>query len=306
MRFGVMVPNWAPFDQDVMIQIALEAEDLGYDHIFYTDHPVHPYADTDYMQREHPDLATVETWALISYVAARTSRIRLGTGVTPVPLRPPGLLAKQIATIDRLSGGRVFLGVGTGWHPGSFRLVGTEFGTLGTRRVRQNEAVDLLRRLWTGDRIDFEGDHYAMVGGLVDPPPLQTPHPPMWAGGHGQRQVELVARAADGWIPWHRPYDLYADAVSTIRAQAAARGRTDHIEMGYSDLLVADHVRDHQTPFGRDVDPPNNTISTIAAVVEQAAEAGAEHFVFLPFPSDHALDLVRRFAAEVMDRGAAG
>jgi probable F420-dependent oxidoreductase len=299
MRFGVMVPNWAPFDHEMMIRIAVEGEELGYDHIFYTDHPVHPYADTAYMQREFPDLTTVETWALISHVAAKTTRIRLGTGVTPMPLRPPGLLAKQIATIDRLSQGRVFVGVGTGWHPGSFRLVGTEFGSLGSRRARQNEIVGLMRQLWTGERSDFAGEHYAIEGGLVQPPPIQDPVP-LWAGGHGGRQIEFVASAANGWIPWHRPFDFYADAVADIKQRAAAAGRTDRIEFGYSDLLVADEFRDDRTPFGKDIEPPNLTVSTVGEAVERAEAAGAEHFVFLPFPADHALELIRGFAAEII------
>src|ERR1700691_1354228 len=138
-----MVPNWAPLDQELMIQIGLEADALGYDYLFYTDHLMNPHVESD----GFPDL-TVEAWSLVSYMGARTSRIRIGTGVSPIGLRSPAMLAKQVATVDNLIDGRLDLGVGTGWAPGSFGLLGKELGSPKERLERFGEGVELMRQLW--------------------------------------------------------------------------------------------------------------------------------------------------------------
>jgi alkanesulfonate monooxygenase SsuD/methylene tetrahydromethanopterin reductase-like flavin-dependent oxidoreductase (luciferase family) len=139
MRYALLVPNWAPYDQEVMVELALEAERLGYERIFFTDHLMNPYAEAAGYAEE-----TVEVWALLAYLAAKTERIRLGTGVTPLALRPPGLLAKQVATVDNLSGGRIDFGIGTGWSQGSFGAIDTDFGDPASRRARLREGIDLI------------------------------------------------------------------------------------------------------------------------------------------------------------------
>src|SRR5574337_1364249 len=108
MRFGLLVPNWAPYDQQRMIDVALEAEQLGFEHVFYTDHLMNPYGP-----RMNLPERTVEVWSLIAHLVGRTSRLRFGTAVTPISLRHPALLAKVVATVDNLSNGRITIGVGT-------------------------------------------------------------------------------------------------------------------------------------------------------------------------------------------------
>jgi alkanesulfonate monooxygenase SsuD/methylene tetrahydromethanopterin reductase-like flavin-dependent oxidoreductase (luciferase family) len=162
MEYALLVPNWAPYDQDVMIGLAVEAEKLGYERIFYTDHLMNPYRAAEGYAEE-----TVEVWSLLSYLAAETEKIRLGTGVTPIALRPPALLAKQVATIDNLSGGRIDFGLGTGWSEGSFGAIDTDFGDPASRKARLREGIDLILKLWESDEpVAFAGDYYKSSGAV--------------------------------------------------------------------------------------------------------------------------------------------
>jgi probable F420-dependent oxidoreductase len=295
MDFGLLVPNWAPFDQDVMIEVALEAEAAGFDRVFYTDHLLNPHVESDGL----PEL-TVETWALISHLAARTSRIRLGTAISPMAVRPPALLAKQIATIDNLSGGRIDVGVGAGWAPGSFRLLSSDFGTAASRAARMREGIELMTRLWTGERVDFKGDFYEADAAVVAPRPVQKPHPPLWLGGFRDSMLELAAQAADGWIPWHRPVATYADCLARLRQFAVDAGRDPaSVTPGTVCLVVPDKLRDAPLDLGQG-EPPNITVSTADEAVAAYAAAGAELFIAFLFPADDAVETVKRLADRLL------
>lgn len=292
MRYAVIVPNWAPYDQERMLELALEVEELGFDHLFYTDHLMNPYAATEGL-----DEATVEAWSLISYVAAKTSRIRLGTAVTPISLRPPALLAKIVATVDNLSGGRIDVGVGTGWSAGSYGVIDAGFGTPATRKARMREGIDLILRLWTEDRVDFDGEFFKAQDAVVAPKPLQQPHPPLWIGGWRPHMLELTARIGQGWIPWNREVDFYRECLESIRDQATALGRADEITYGTAMLVLPDRLRDEPLTMVHG-DPPNITISTIGPSVDAYADAGADLFAVFPYPATDALEIVRQFARE--------
>ncbi len=292
MKFAVIVPNWAPFDQELMLRLAEEVEALGFDHLFYTDHLMNPYAESEGFPEE-----TVETWSLISHVAARTSTIRIGTAVTPMSLRPPALLAKQVATIDNLSGGRIDVGVGTGWSGGSYGVINAGFGTPKTRKSRMRESLELIIQLWTQDRVTYEGNHYAAQDAVVAPKPLQKPHPPLWIGGWRPHMQTLTAEMGHGWIPWNRPRDFYAEALNSIRTQATELGRADDIVYGHATLILPDRLRDERLSMIHG-DPPNITISTVGDAVNAYHEVGAQLFAFLPFPASGALELVRQFARD--------
>jgi probable F420-dependent oxidoreductase len=294
MRFALVVPNWAPFDQNLMIRLALEAEELGFERCFFTDHLMNPYAKSEGLEE-----STVEVWSLISYIAAKTSRIRLGTAVTPMSVRPPALLAKQVATIDNLSGGRIDLGVGTGWARGSFDAIDAEFATQESRAARLVEGLDLIIKLWTEDSVDFRGEYYAAKGAVIAPKPVQKPYPPIWVGGWRPYMLELTAQRGDGWIPWNRPVDVYSEFLNEIRRQATALGRADRITYGTAVLVLPDRLRDERMAMIHG-DPPNITVSTIESSVEAYEEAGAELFVVFPFPPEDALETVRQFARQLL------
>lgn len=295
MRFGLLVPNWAPYDQNLMIDMALEAEQLGYECVFYTDHLLNPYGP-----RMNLPERTMEVWSLVSYLAAKTSRIHLGTGVTPIPLRHPALLAKQVATVDNLSKGRIILGVGTGWHQPEYDGFGdTEFGTPATRKARMREGMDLIRRLWTEDEVTFKGEYYSVTKAMVAPKPVQKPYPPLWIGGFRPHMLEYTAMIGDGWIPWNRPVPFYRECVKEIRRQAKALGREGKITLGTGALVLPDRLRNEKFPLVHG-DPPNLTVGTTKPRIEEYAEAGADFFAIMIFPETDALASIRQFAREVM------
>ena len=295
MRFGLLVPNWAPFDQETMVNVALEAEAAGFERVMYTDHLLNPHVESDGL----PEL-TVESWSLISYLAARTSHIRLGTAITPIAVRPPGLLAKQIATIDNLSGGRVDVGVGAGWAQGSFRLLNSDFGTAATRARRLAEGVELMRQLWTHDVVTFQGEFYDADAAVVAPKPLQKPYPPLWLGGFRDSMLKLAARVADGWIPWHRSPEMYAECLEKLGGFATEAGRDPaSIAPGTVCLVVPDKLRDAPLDLGQG-EPPNITVSSVHEAVDVYAAAGAEVFIVFLFPAENAVETVRELGRQLI------
>lgn len=294
MRYTLLVPNWAPYDQDLMVRLALECEQLGYERILFTDHLMNPYHGTEGYAEE-----TVETWALISYLAGKTERLRLGTGVTPMALRPPALLAKQVATIDRLSAGRVDFGIGTGWSAGSFGVINTDFGDPASRKARLREGIDLILKLWEGGEVDFDGEYYSAHNAVIGPKPLQQPHPPLWIGGWRQNMLTITAELGDGWIPWNRTVDFYANALRQIREQAEPLGRADKIIYGTAHMVVPDSQAEVETAMAHG-EQPNVARSRIKEWAERYEEAGAEVFAMLVFPPEEALDIARYVAKELM------
>ncbi|MHB1953601.1 MAG: LLM class flavin-dependent oxidoreductase [Sulfobacillus sp.] len=294
MEFGVLVPNWSPYDQDTMVRVGLEAENLGFGHLFYTDHLMNPHAESD----NFPEL-TVEAWSLISYVGAKTSHIRIGPGVSPVGLRAPALLAKQIATVDNLVDGRLDVGLGTGWAPGSFGLMGRELGSAKERLGRFKEGIELMRNLWLNDVVDFEGEYFTARAAVVGPKPAQKPYPPLYMGGVGSKMLDITAEFGNGWIPWHRPLDEYRDCWERIRTMARARGREEEITAGSVVMVVEDSLRDVAMDMGQGA-PPNLTVSRVEETVAAYEEAGCQLFVFFLFPAENVIETMRSIARRIL------
>lgn len=295
MKYALLVPNWAPYDEEMMIGLALEAERLGYERIFYTDHLINPYGKTEGYAEE-----TTETWALLAHLAAKTERIRLGTGVTPMALRPPALLAKQVATVDRLSGGRIDFGLGAGWAEGSFGAIDTDFGDAASRRARLREGIDLLLKLWESeDPVDFDGDYYRTQGAFIGPKTVQRPHPPLWIGGWRQNMLKITAEVGNGWIPWNRTPEFYAQARQQIREQAEALGRADEIVFGMGTLVVPEGEANERLSQSHS-EQPSATPSTIAHWSERFEEAGAELMLLMVLPGDSVFEVLNQVAEELM------
>ena len=296
MEYALLVPNWAPYDQDVMIELAVEAEKLGYKRIFYTDHLMNPYRATEGYAEE-----TVEVWALLSYLAAETETIRLGTGVTPIALRPPALLAKQVATIDNLSGGRIDFGVGTGWSEGSFGAIDTDFGDPASRKARLREGIDLILKLWESDeQVAFAGDYYRSSGAVIGPKPVQRPHPPLWVGGWRKNMLEITAEVGDGWIPWNRTVDSYTKRMARIRAarRGARPSRRHHLRRG-PDRAARDGSRCEISQAHSE--QPALTTKTIKEWSDRFEDVGCEvlFLMILPDPKD-AKAVLHQVAEELM------
>ena len=168
------------------VGIALRAESLGFDFVSASDHP----------SSGHP---TLETWTLLSWIAATTTRIRVATRVLGVPNRPPPVLAKMAETLDRMSGGRLILGLGGGYANDEFRAFGLRVPSARDKVDGLEEAILITRGLWTEPSFTFDGKHYRTDAAELEPKPSRRI--PIWLGTFGPRALDLTGRLADGWIP---------------------------------------------------------------------------------------------------------
>jgi alkanesulfonate monooxygenase SsuD/methylene tetrahydromethanopterin reductase-like flavin-dependent oxidoreductase (luciferase family) len=171
----------------------IEADKLGFDGALMADH--YMWDSMGHMQFPKPN-STLDTWVTFTYLAAKTERIRLGTLVTPIPLRSPSILAKMLSTLDVLSGGRVVLGVGAGWSKSEFDAY-SNWGSPKVRVDRTIEGLKLMRKLWTEDEVNFEGKFYVAKGAVLDPKPVQKPYPQLLFGSTGNRMIRLASKYAN-------------------------------------------------------------------------------------------------------------
>ncbi len=172
------------------VALARACEEHGLDGLFRSDHYLSVFID--------PARGSLDAWATLAGLAAITDRIRLGTLVSPVTFRHPSVLAKQVTTVDHISGGRVELGLGAGWHVPEHRAYGFEYPEDRVRMELLAEQLEIVHRSWSEAPLTFEGRHYRVEGLHALPRPLQDPHPPLIVGGHGgRRSAALAARWAD-------------------------------------------------------------------------------------------------------------
>ena len=161
--------------------------------------------------------------AVLGYAAAVTERIRLGIAVINFPYESPAIVAKQAASLDVLSGGRLDLGLGIGWLPEEFALTGA---TMAGRGARTAEYIDVMRRLWAGQVAGFDGEHFTIPAGWAAPVPVQRPGPPVLLGGMAPRALQRVGRLADGWVTSSRT-DLsrISELIAVVKEAAEQAGR---------------------------------------------------------------------------------
>jgi probable F420-dependent oxidoreductase len=188
VRFGVALPQFGPATPEGLTRAARQAEELGFDDVWVADHVAVPEGVP------YPPSFLLEALATLAFVAAVTSRVRLGTSVLVLPLRHPLLLAKQLATIERLSEGRLVLGAGAGWLEGELAAFGVP---LGERGARAEETIDALRACWRSAPASFEGPTVRFRDLKVQP--LPEHEIPIWYGGHGEIALRRAMAKADGW-----------------------------------------------------------------------------------------------------------
>lgn len=209
--FGLNIPPDVGPDADP-VSVGRTAEELGFDFVSINDHV-------------HGPEPRLEAWTALAWIGASTSRIRLATRVLGVPYRHPAIVAKMAETFDRLSRGRLILGLGAGSAEAEFRALGLTVGPLRERIGGLEEAIQITRGLWSGQPRTFDGTFYRLRGALLQPTPGHTI--PIWLGAHGPRGLELTGRLADGWIPSlsHAPPDRVAEMLAVVRESARAAGR---------------------------------------------------------------------------------
>ena len=192
-------------------RMAREIERIGYDHIDIFDHVVMGYPVDGRPKGPYPaTMPILEAMIVMAQVAAVTSRITIGTEVLVLPQRHPTLVAKQVSTLDTLSGGRIRLGVGVGWQESEYEALGENFRTRG---ARMDEAIRLLRAWWSDPQVDFDGRFYKIKAMAMEPKPPQGGRLPIWVGGMSDAALRRVGTLGDGWLA-----SQISDAASAKRA----------------------------------------------------------------------------------------
>ena len=205
MHFGVILPNYGKDSTPHGIRRVVEAaEELGFDSVWATEHIIAGPEAVDPYGRVYSPLVT------LGWIAGWTEQIGLGTSIVLGPLHNPMHLAKEVATLQELSGGRFTLGVGMGWHKDEFEFMGVEFEGRGRRA---DEAIRLMRALWSGEH-DFEGQNWSFDNATSEPHP--SPQPQIWVGGSSDRAIRRARELGDAWHP-SRGSD--ADHVRRVKEQ---------------------------------------------------------------------------------------
>ena len=276
---GVMYP--IPFvEPGDFVRLGQACERLGYDSAWANDH----ITTQHYVRRLFPETppAFYDVLVTLTAVAMTTTRLRVGTALLVLPMHEPVYLAKQAATLDRLSGGRFILGVGVGAYREEFlawgpRLAGVRRGEL------MDEGLEALDRLFTQRRATYAGRHLAFRDVEMFPKPAQSPFP-VYVGGHNLQAVDRAARWGSGWLPGWRPFEELRERIDRLRERAAALGRD----------------------LSRQVEA--NLVGSPATILEKVARLeaiGVQHCCALMIPADSVsemLDQMQRFAEEVMQR----
>jgi F420-dependent oxidoreductase-like protein len=290
---------------DDLLAVAREAEALGFDAFFRSDHYLTMGAGLG-------EPGPTDAWVTLGALARETERIRLGTLVTAGTFRLPGPLAITVAQVDAMSGGRVELGLGSGWFEQEHAAYGIPFPSLGERFDRLEEQLAVVTGLWetaAGERFSHDGTYYRLVDSPALPKPVQSPRPPVIIGGWGKtRTPALAARYADEFNVPFPPRDAFAPQVASVTRACEAVGR-DPGSMALSAALVVccgeddAAFRRRAEAIGREPDElrANGAAGTPAEVIEILAafvQAGASR-IYLQVLDLHDLDHLRLIAAEV-------
>ncbi|MFQ5880133.1 MAG: LLM class flavin-dependent oxidoreductase [Dehalococcoidia bacterium] len=297
LKFGVMFYSW-------QWQDAEKAEELGYDSVWTGEHI--------FFHRPTFDAPT-----LLAALAARTRRVKLGTAVLLLPLRPPAVTAKEIASVDIISGGRVILGIGIGGeYPKEFIACGVPHNERGPRA---NEAMQVLRKLWSEDHVTFKGRFYEMEDVTLMPKPVQPGGPPIWVAGRSEAAMRRAGRLGDGYLPYLFSPERYRDSLAKVRLHALAAGRDpEAIEPAlFQFICLADSYQEARQTAAADLQQRYaqsfeqiverycvlGTPDDCLGRLQEFAEAGVRHFVLAPItPEGEFMRHAEVYAREILPR----
>ncbi len=217
VQVGVAIRNFVgpgeTPDVDGLIRYARRAEELGFESLWAWDHV---------LLGVNPSFPVLDSLTILTAIAARTERIRLGTGVMVLPLRNPVVAAKVLASLDQISNGRLLLGAAAGWYAREFDAIGVSYRERG-RIFERN--LELLLRLWTEDAVTEQVDELNLRSAVLLPKPVQKPHPPILIGGYIDRVLRRVGRMGDGWLTYFYTPESFTRSWAKIREAAQAAGR---------------------------------------------------------------------------------
>lgn len=291
MKFGVGLPNYGrghTFDD--IRRVALAAEELGYASVWTSDHIIIPKGALEPYEHIFESLVT------LAMLVPLTQRVKLATSILVVPQRNPILVAKQAASIDAASNGRVILGVASGWSEGEYKNLNVDFHRRG--RIL-DEAIALMRTLWSSENANFQGQYTKITQAVFSPLPAQKIGIPIWIGGNAEPVLRRVAKLGDGWHPVGQSPEKLAKGIEMIRALQPVRPLTISSRLNVD--LNPDLPPTYQA-MGETRRRLSGTNDDVRATLRDYATAGLEHAaLFFPMGDiSKMLAQMEQFAREIM------
>ena len=292
MKVGFGLPQMGPAaSPDAVVKAAQRAEELGYDSVWvierllYPLKPQTPYPATP--DGSLPDIykQVLDPLATLTFLAAKTTRIGLGTSVLDMPYYNPVMLARQLTTLDVFSQGRLRLGMGLGWSKDEYDAVGATFKGRG---ARADEFLQVLKAIWTTDPVEFHGKFFHLHKSIIQPKPVQKPHPPIYLGSFSEAALKRVAKYADGWNPVGIPVEGMGQMFQGLKEMAKAEGR----DPSSLRLLVRAHPEITEKPLGKDRWAFAGTLEQIKEDISRCRDLAVEELFFDPIfsPDGQSLD----------------
>ena len=228
--FGIAVPNFTAYpempDIKALVEYGVKMEQMGFDSLWVWDH---------ILLGVEPNFPIIESLTLLTAIAARTKKVKLGTGILVLPMRNPVILAKQLACMDLLSDGRLLMGMASGWYRREFNAIGVPFEQRGKI---MDENLDILKRFWTEHTVSGKFPHHDIPAGVMFPKPVQKPHPPILIGGYVDRVLKRAATVGDGWLTYFYRPESFAKSWSKIRDFAKEGGKDPDKLLNASQLPI--------------------------------------------------------------------
>jgi len=289
--FGVAMRNFTRYPEMPnardLIAYGVRMEELGFESLWAWDHIL---LGTD------PNFPIHETLAILTAVAARTSKIKIGTGILVLPVRNPVILAKELATIDHISEGRLIVGAAVGWYKREFDSLGADFHKRG-RLMEQY--LEIINRLWTEHRVDGDYPPYNLRGAVLYPKPVQKPRPPLLIGGYVDAVLRRAATKGDGWLTYYYTAESFARTWAKVRGYASEAGRDPDALVATNQLPICIGRRETieapmkhwlQTEWDYAAWSESTMDSAIIGSVEECVEqlqahiaTGVDRIIFVPY-----------------------
>jgi probable F420-dependent oxidoreductase len=291
VRLGFSLPQCGDIASPNNVRtVAREAESHGYDSVWVLDRvlypvaPKVPYAATSDGSLPRTYQRVLDPIGTLTFAAACTTRVSLGTSVLNIPFYNPVLLARQLTSLDVLSEGRLRVAFGTGWSPDEYEAVGVDMKTRGARTY---EALEVLRKIWTEDAPEHKGAHFSLPKSIMRLKPAQKSPPPIYMAAFTEAAMKRVATHADGWNPAGIPIPAMKAMFEGIRAMASAAGR----DPSKLELVVRANLVITDSPEGANRGPFTGTWDQIREDIAATREIGAHELLFEPYFSSGMDDL---------------
>lgn len=284
MKIGLFLPQLGPqATRENVVKLARQAEQEGFDSLWVLERllwplkPQVPYPATPDGSLPVEYQNVLDPLGLLTFVAANTSKIALGTSVIDMLFHNPVILARRFATLDVLSNGRVICGLGIGWSKDEFQVTNVPFERRG---ARADEFIQALREIWTKDVVKLNGRFYQIPASKIGPKPVQKPHPPIFLGGFSPKTFERIVKYANGWIGVVAgPLEYLENSIKMLRDEAKRAGKDPKAFEVL--VLTAPQVTDSvSAKKGSQRFPLTGTLAEVGSDLQRMKEIGVDHVIF--------------------------